>query len=129
MGTRADFYVGRGDGMEWLGSIGWDGYPEGIPPDILEATDEDCFRAAVSEFVTTHPEDGWPWPWETSHTTDYSYALDGGKVHATFFGHFWFDPLEAMPDEELNVNSVSFPDMSARTNVSDDPDKSGFIVY
>ena len=27
MGTRADFYVGRGDAAEWIGSIAYDGYP------------------------------------------------------------------------------------------------------
>jgi hypothetical protein len=29
MGTRADFYVGRGETAEWLGSIAWDGNPGG----------------------------------------------------------------------------------------------------
>lgn len=30
MGTIADFYVGRGPKAEWIGSIAWDGYPDGI---------------------------------------------------------------------------------------------------
>jgi hypothetical protein len=30
MGTRADFYVGRGETAEYLGSIAWDGYPDGL---------------------------------------------------------------------------------------------------
>lgn len=30
MGTRADFYVGKGPNAEWLGSTAMDGYPEGI---------------------------------------------------------------------------------------------------
>lgn len=30
MGTRADFYVGRGEQAEWLGSIAWDGNPGAI---------------------------------------------------------------------------------------------------
>jgi hypothetical protein len=30
MGTRADFYVGRGPNAEWIGSIAFDGYPDGI---------------------------------------------------------------------------------------------------
>jgi hypothetical protein len=29
MGTRADFYVGRGKDAEWLGSVAFDGYPSG----------------------------------------------------------------------------------------------------
>lgn len=35
MGTRADFYVGRGTEAEWIGSIALDGYPDGIPDDGL----------------------------------------------------------------------------------------------
>lgn len=30
MSTRADFYVGRGAEAEWIGSISWDGYPDGV---------------------------------------------------------------------------------------------------
>ena len=30
MGTRADFYIGKGTDAEWLGSIAWNGYPDGI---------------------------------------------------------------------------------------------------
>jgi hypothetical protein len=30
MGTRADFYIGRGTEAEWLGSVAWDGYPGGV---------------------------------------------------------------------------------------------------
>lgn len=31
MGTRADFYIGRGENAEWLGSIAWDGDPWPTP--------------------------------------------------------------------------------------------------
>lgn len=42
MGTRADFYVGRGESAEWLGSIAWDGYPSGIDyQDVLRPADEE----------------------------------------------------------------------------------------
>lgn len=89
MGTRADFYVGRGARAEWLGSIAWDGYPEGIDHGILTAETEDAFRERVSQFLTredaTLPErDGWPWPWETSYLTDYVYAFDGGVFICNF---------------------------------------------
>ena len=40
MGTRADFYVGKGKDSEWLGSIAWDWYPDGIPDNILDAESE-----------------------------------------------------------------------------------------
>lgn len=83
MGTRADFYVGRGPQAEWLGSIAWDGYPEGIAADVLKARTENAFRSAVTAFIAgrddgTKPEMGWPWPWNDSGTSDYGYCFDGG---------------------------------------------------
>ena len=123
MGTRADFYIGRGKGAEWIGSIAWDGYPDGIAPAVLAATTEDTFRSEVSTFLSLRkdgivPSDGWPWPWNNSQLTDYSYALDGGKVYRTPFGHGWVDPQILMCDQEddFTVEKVDFPDMSALTN-------------
>lgn len=49
MGTRADFYVGRGTEAEWLGSIGWDGYE--IDDSIHAAKTEEEYRAAVTAFL------------------------------------------------------------------------------
>lgn len=37
MGTRADFYVKRTDHLLWLGSIAWDGYPDGIDESVIGA--------------------------------------------------------------------------------------------
>lgn len=95
MGTRADFYVGRGPEAEWLGSIGYDGYPGGIGKEVLESTSEEGFRAAVAKFFAecdhhTEPSQGWPWPWNDSHLTDYSYAFDGNEVWCSSFGKPWF---------------------------------------
>lgn len=94
MGTRADFYMGRGEQAEWLGSFAWDGYPEGVPDDVLTATTEEGFRAAVDAMLSgrqdaTRVADGWPWPWPTSSTTDYAYAFDVGQVFITCFGRGW----------------------------------------
>ena len=118
MGTRADFYVGRGDTAEWLGSIAYDGDPEGIDQLILVCRTETAFRYAVADFLKgridrTLAADGWPWPWNTSHTTDFAYAFDGGATHASFFGGAWFDPLKwkDLIDDE-NKQRVEFPDMS-----------------
>src|SRR6266446_6472207 len=94
MGTRADFYVGRGKQAEWLGSIAWDGYPKAIALDVLNARSEDEFREAVVHFLTpredaTAPDMGWPWPWEDSGTTDFSYAFARDRVWVSDFGHWW----------------------------------------
>lgn len=82
MGTRADFYAGRGRDAEWLGSIAFDGTE--VPDEILYAHDEAMFRREVAEFLArrddgTTPKDGWPWPWDTSSTTDCSYWFFDGK--------------------------------------------------
>lgn len=138
MGTRADFYVGRGESAEWLGSVPYDGYPDGIPIDIVRPKDaasipEADFRVAVAQFLTeddgaTTPEMGWPWPWDTSHTTDYAYAWDGGCVWACCFGHRWYlanDP--ALNDDETDAKEAVFPDMSSRKAVTFGK-RSGLIV-
>lgn len=134
MGTRADFYVGRDTKAEWLGSIGWDGYPDGIPDALLEAKTEQEFRDAVAVLSErkdwTAPEMGWPWPWDNSNTTDYAYAFDASKVHGSCFGGKWFDPtIESSDDGDytLTDGAPDFPDMSARKAMTMGP-RSGLIV-
>jgi hypothetical protein len=131
LGTRADFYVGRGADAEWLGSVGQDGYPDGISDEILNATSEDEFRKAVADQKEdrhdfTSPEDGWPWLWDDSRTTDYAYAWDG-KVLASHFGYEWFDPRGPEPEEESGKVVAVFPNMATRKNVTFGR-RSGLIV-
>jgi hypothetical protein len=125
MGTRADFYVGRGEKAEWLGSIAWDGYPDGIAQKLLRSKSEEDYRFNLKEFFkerddATLPEDGWPWPWEDSNTTDYAYAFDGGKVWASGFGRKWFNPLKKEPkvkDNDSGRHQV-FPNMKSIQKVT-----------
>lgn len=121
MGTRADFYLGRGVDAEWLGSIAWDGYPRGLPK-IMASQSEADFREALAELAErkdwTHPSMGWPWPSEDSQTTDYAYAWDDGKVWVSPFGHGWHDrsPEDEEWDEE--IPKVEFPNMKHCQNVA-----------
>lgn len=131
MGTRADFYVGRGERAEWLGSIAFDGYPSGIGHGVLAMTSEVAYRKALARFFrnrddVTRPEQGWPWPWKTSQTTDYAYAFDDGKVWASPFGHGWFEATAQEPGD-TNQPEVSFPDMTGRQRVAYDR-RSGLII-
>jgi hypothetical protein len=117
MGTRADFYVGRGEHSEWLGSVGYDGYPESIPNTIFDARKEEEFRTRVVEFLSqqessTFPSDGWPWPWQSSHLTDFVYAFENIRVFASHFATEWFDPHEPVPNIDELPKVVIFPDMS-----------------
>ena len=122
MGTRADFYVGRGPNAEWLGSIAWDGYPDGIDDSVLKAASEGAYRAAVTTFLADRedaslPSDGWPWPWDDSGTTDYAYAFENCAVVASCFGARWHDPNAERTEEEEDADDkfpATFPNMSDR---------------
>jgi hypothetical protein len=130
MGVRADFYIGRGEQAEWLGSIRWAGSPEHIDKRILEAKDLEWYKAAIAEILATRdgfvwPSEGWPWPWGDSGTTDYTYAFDDGRVWASCAGSDWFDPLQPEPEHEIETEGelagrtkqlAVFPNMADRKN-------------
>jgi hypothetical protein len=115
MGTRADFY---GDDMAWLGSISFDGYEVGKA--IPAATDEASYREAVAAFLAgrrdqTLPEEGWPWPWNTSATTDRAYRFDAEHgLLVSVFGREWIkyvSETEDAPDEDdSEVQSFGLPE-------------------
>lgn len=139
MGTRADYYVGRGQDAKWLCSTAWDGYPDGIDDAVLKATTEDEFIKALSAFAeprddVTKPDQGWPWPWETSHTTDYAYAFDGGQVWVSCSGDEWH-PVQGygeLSDDDLEalgeMPADAFPDMSDIKNVTFGA-RSGILLF
>ena len=143
MGTRADFYVEKDGELEWLGSTAWDGHPEGFDDtSILRCSAEKTFRAIFAAKISirkdcTLPEHGWPWPWNDSNLTDYSYALRDGKVWTSRFGSPWFDhaniPKEAMDEDGyldgdlLPGDKPKFPDMTDIKNVTFGG-RSGLIV-
>ena len=72
----------------------------------MQATTEQAFRAAVAEIAGerddwTSPEQGWPWPWDNSRTTDYTYAFVDGETVAYEWGR-----------------GAEWPDMRGRKNVT-----------
>ena len=125
MGTRADFYIGRGKEAEWLGSIAWDG--SDVDQQIRECQSPEAFRHAVESFLkdrddATLPKDGWPWPWEDSQTTDYAWAFDDGKTWWSCFGAAWWPADKPDPTEEegeaLERKAAVFPNMKDKQNVT-----------
>lgn len=154
MGTRADYYIGRGASAEWIGSKAMDGYPNGDTLPVLCAETEEEFRAAVGVLTSgddgTTPDMGWPWPWETSHTTDFAYAWDDGTVWVTHFACGWtavrdFAPSSLTPslvekefyaarervhgtDEPRELPPDAFPNMKDRQNVTLGA-RSGVLVF
>jgi hypothetical protein len=133
MGTRADFYVGRGETAEWIGSIAWDGYPAGIPENIKTIHDPKDFRDLVAAFLAerkdaTLPEHGWPWPWEDSDTTDYAYAFDAGTVYGTCFGLGWWKLSEPEPDWDNATKDIDWPLMRTSKQAPAGSLRSGIIA-
>lgn len=115
MGTRADFYIGRGQNAEWLGSVAYDGYEWNDETSVLmRSRTVEEFREAVAAIKLnradfTDPCEGWPWPWDDSNTTDYAYVFDDGAV--------------TIPREIVNW----FPNMAAHKNVQYG-NKSGILM-
>lgn len=125
MGTRADFYIGTGPTAEWIGSITYDGYPDGTPEWSLRAGSEADFRERVEELFSkvqsTWPSEGWPWPWEDSRTTDYAYAwCADGCVRLSSYGRPWetLDEYKKRREADIDVaetTAADWPNMSKRT--------------
>jgi hypothetical protein len=138
MGTRADFYLGKGLNSEWLGSIAWDGFPNNISRSLLKSNTLKKYEERLKKFFdnrddVTLPKDGWPWPWNDSLTTDYSYAFYDDKVWCSCFGYFWFDPLGEYPDEDnypdlWKNKTCIFPNMNGQKNVTRGK-RSGLILF
>lgn len=146
MGTRADFYVGRDPKtMDWKGSTAFDGYTDGFSDEAwTKATTEDEFMIGIRDMLSrrddaTVPDQGWPWPWDSSYLTDFVYAFDDGKVWASN-GRYWWPYNEPEPYDEEEYERIGykawteahpymeFPDMSKLKNVRMDKG-SGLIVF
>jgi hypothetical protein len=147
MGTRADFYIGKSSDAEWIGSIAWDGYRDGIDATILKATSQVEYRQAVEQFLdgrkdATRPAQGWPWPWDTSATSDCSYwFFDGHCWDANYVGEYpngrdGYIRCDVEPDDESGefapdiqtaAEPIEYPNMSDKKRVTLGP-RSGVIV-
>jgi len=109
--TKADFYIGNGIAANWIGSIYSDGYPNGIPIQILICTNPTLFEEEVVEFL--HKVKGivktdggkWPWLWPDSQMTDYSYMFLPAhhKVFASHYGKNFFDPIVCVQEGTMKA--------------------------
>lgn len=137
MGTRCDFYVGHGTTAEWVGSYAYDGYEvydskawaqDDPASQIAVASSENEYREVVKAYIScgengTLPEQGWPWPWEDSCTTDYAYCFVDGRVECYQYGHGPVAVGEAFMDENGDFlpglkEKANFPNMTAQQNVT-----------
>jgi hypothetical protein len=114
MGTRADFYIGVNKPV-WIGSIHQDGEPWFIPCKILVQNNATMYEETVVDFLTMKKGiiesigDHWPWPWEDSRLTDYSYFFSKkyGAVYAySRTDKVMFYPLKIMQGDDLKTARV-----------------------
>jgi len=134
MANKADFYVGDGPTAEWVGSVAWDGYRDGLPARVREAETEEEYREAVSAFLSGRadavtPEKGWPWPWDDSRGTNYAYAFRKGKVMGSCHGSSWWDARKEEPDHTTLRRGVArFPDMALAKKMTSSPTGEGILI-
>jgi hypothetical protein len=102
---RADFYVGLGDNARWLGSIANGGNPAavGATHDLFNLDgdqndySEKTFVGLVESIITDRHDQGytvrlassggeWPWDYDRSTGTDYTYAWNNGCIHVFEYG-------------------------------------------
>jgi len=125
MGTRADFYLRLDSTADWLGSTAWDGFDHEEP--LIHVRSEAEFRRYLAKLASrddfTSPEQGWPWPWRDSRTTDVAYAFHDGGVWEYEQEH-WY-PVGR--DIAALRRAADFPDMTAKQRVTRGP-RSGLII-
>ena len=111
--TKADFYTGHGKSAEWIGSIFRDGMPDKIEEDILFSTTISQYERRVKTMLVKKkdsilPGDGWPWLWQDSKMTDFSYFFFNEKVYTSFMGGVLFDPILVKAGEDLKSSFIGF---------------------
>lgn len=131
MTSKCDFYVIDDNGsMEWLGSSFKDGDPVSVPLSVLIQINKVTFEENVIEYlqskdgVITHENCGkWPWAWDDSRMTEYSYIFDSrqGKVFMSEFGGNLLDPVKIVQGydvvgADVGVGPIKFPIMKKIKN-------------
>lgn len=118
--------MGEGASAEWLGSVAFDGYDvaehqEGIAATLRESKTREEFLKNLEMYFAAHgddatlPDQGWPWPWNNSHTTDLAYCFVEDRVKPFSWGR----PFVYGDDSDLeDVPTAEFPNMSDRQNVT-----------
>ncbi|UUV28588.1 hypothetical protein NQK81_27835 [Amycolatopsis roodepoortensis] len=97
--TTHDFYLGRGQDADWLGSVRLGTRNDRWLDEITRARSAGGFITLVALFLRTARihEAGevalgnreWPWPWPTSHGTDFTHAFDTDAVWTARRGDRW----------------------------------------
>jgi hypothetical protein len=102
-----------------------------VPKPLLAVTSEEEFRHVLGGILesedATLPYMGWPWPWDDSQTTDFSYAYDDG-VWISCFGYRWDKPEDYDPDADDAVKTTVFPKFGGQEQKVDMGKRSGVMI-
>lgn len=120
MGTRAQFFINHPSDLEtriWLGSVAWDGYPDGdIGDAFMGVKTVHEFREAVDKIALERNDycdpdkHSFPFPWKDNlYLTDCTYAFFDDAVQFTYY-HAGFMPLETY----LNLSEEAREEFEAR---------------
>lgn len=135
MAVRADFYIKSSaskigkpsSSLIWLGSITYDGEPENITTEIFESDKATTFHLKVKKEIESRDDsfygnEEWPWAWENSLQTDFTYIYDveKSKVYISHFGKGNLD-LETyqLCGEASTIAWDTFPSLSFPANMKD----------
>jgi hypothetical protein len=128
MGNRADFYIDNNGDMTWLASMYKDAEPWNIPIVVLAQINPVMFTEQLFGYLemVDHTDQKWPWDWEDSRMTDFSYILDCEREKVVAYSaeeKMIFDPLKVGVGEDLNNSKIAnaipnFPKLGAKTDGS-----------
>ncbi len=120
MGTRASFFIGNPCDLEnrkWLGCIGWDGYPDGLPQ-LADVKDQEDFEKFVKcckderDDFADPEKGGFPFPWQDDlFLTDFTYAFFDGKLQLACFHHGFYTWEEYQADKETDDEDEENPEL------------------
>jgi hypothetical protein len=102
---------------------------------LSDVDSEATWRARVARELAgrddaTRPEQGWPWPWDDSSTTDYAFAWDGDRVWVSCYGSAWVDLADQRLLSGDLPKTATFPNMAARAAVAEPGTKrSGVLMF
>jgi len=126
MNIKCDFYIMDHDkSMEWIGSSSKGGDPIDIPLKIIIQNNKQMFTEYVVDyleekegFINNNGISSWPWMWEDSCMTPYSYIFDvcKEKVYVCEFGGNLLDPIRIFQGydvigADVGRGRVKFPKM------------------
>lgn len=116
MSSKADFYCGN----EWIGSVSKNGDIWSIPYEIIMQISKELYIEEVIKFIESKNGilDEWPWDWEDSRMTNYTYIFDTNnyKVYFCIEGGRLYDPVKikqgyGLCDSLAEIDQFKFPKM------------------